>query len=180
MLFRSFVDLRYTRTRGQNVASVKIEEDAVFAETTLDQSRAGQAYLEYLDLNGQYGIFTHDKSYNDLESEYVVLTFNLKSEPLPQPPYILGALSQWGKNPASKMVYDDKTKSYKATLLLKQGWYDYQYGLQSPDGFQTESMEGEHFQTENEYEIFVYYREMGSRYDEMIGYTVLNPNKRRL
>lgn len=175
-----FVDLRYTRTRGQNVASVKIEEDAVFAETTLDQSRAGQAYLEYLDLNGQYGIFTHDKSNNDLESEYVVLTFNLKSEPLPQPPYILGALSQWGKNPASKMVYDDKTKSYKATLLLKQGWYDYQYGLQSPDGFQTESMEGEHFQTENEYEIFVYYREMGSRYDEMIGYTVLNPNKRRL
>lgn len=175
-----FVDLRYTRTRGQNVASVKIEEDAVFAETTLDQSRAGHAYLEYLDLNGQYGIFTHDKSNNDLESEYVVLTFNLKSEPLPQPPYILGALSQWGKNPASKMVYDDKTKSYKATLLLKQGWYDYQYGLQSPDGFQTESMEGEHFQTENEYEIFVYYREMGSRYDEMIGYTVLNPNKRRL
>src|SRR5690606_30383974 len=47
-----FVDLRYTRTRGQHVASIKIEEDAVFAETTLDQARSGQAYLEYLDLNG--------------------------------------------------------------------------------------------------------------------------------
>lgn len=175
-----FVDLRHTRTRGQNVASVKIEEDAVFAETTLDQSRAGQAYLEYLDLNGQYGIFTHDKANNDLESEYVLLTFNFKSDPLPQPPYVLGALSQWGKNSASKMVYDDKTKAYKATLLLKQGWYDYQYGLPSAGGFLTESIEGEHFQAENEYEIFVYYREMGSRYDEMIGYTVLNPNKRRL
>jgi hypothetical protein len=175
-----FVDLRYTRTRGQNVASVKIEEDAVFAETTLDQSRAGQAYLEYLDLNGQYGIFTHDKADNDLESEYVLLTFNFKSDPLPQPPYVLGALSQWGKNPASKMVYDDKTKAYKATLLLKQGWYDYQYGLPAAGGFQTKSIEGEHFQAENEYEIFVYYREMGSRYDEIIGYTVLNPNKRRL
>jgi len=175
-----FVDLRYTRTRGQNVASVKIEEDAVFAETTLDQPRAGQAYLEYLDLNGQYGIFTHDKTNNDLESEYVVVTFNFKSEPLSQAPYILGALSQWGKNPASKMVYDDKTKTYRATLLLKQGWYDYQYGLKSAEGFQTETIEGAHFQTENEYEIFVYYREMGSRYDEMIGYTILNPNKRRL
>ena len=41
-------------------------------------------------------------------------------------------------------------------------------------------IEGEHFQTENEYEIFVYYRAMGSRYDELIGYSVLNPNKRRL
>lgn len=175
-----FVDLRYTRTRGQHVASIKIEEDAVFAETTLDQARSGQAYLEYLDLNGQYGIFTHDKSNNDLESEYVLVTFHLKSEQLPQPPFILGALSLWGKNPAAKMTYDDKTKSYKATLLLKQGWYDYQYGLASSEGFRTEYFEGEHFQAENQYEIFVYYREMGSRYDELIGYTVLNPNKRRL
>src|SRR5690554_2539895 len=94
-----FVDLRYTRTRGQNVASVKIEEDAVFAETSLDQSRAGQAYLEYLDLNGQYGIFTQDKTDNDLESEYVLTTFNFKSDPMPEPPYVLGALSDWGKNP---------------------------------------------------------------------------------
>jgi hypothetical protein len=175
-----FVDLRYTRTRGQNIASVKIEEDAVFAETTLDQARAGQAYLEYLDLNGQYGIFTHDKSNNELESEYVLITFNLKSEPLSEPPYVLGALSDWGKNPASKMVYDDKMQGYKATLLLKQGWYDYQYGLKTDAAYSTEKIEGEHFQTENEYEIFVYYRDMGSRYDELVGYTVLNPNKRRL
>jgi hypothetical protein len=174
-----FVDLRYTRTRGQNIASVKIEEDAVFAETTLDQSRSGQAYLEYLDLNGQYGIFTQDKPNNDLESEYVLITFNFDSDPLPQPPYVLGALSGWGKNPASKMDYDGEMKGYKATLLLKQGWYDYQYGLKTPEGYSMVKFEGEHFQTENEYEIFVYYRAMGSRYDELIGYTVLNPNKRR-
>ena len=174
-----FVDLRYTRTRGQNVASVKIEEDAVFAETTLDQSRAGQAYLEYLDLNGQYGIFTQDKTDNDLESEYVLITFNFKSDPMSEPPYVLGALSDWGKNPAAKMIYDDKMKGYKATLLLKQGWYDYQYGLKTADGYNMEKFEGAHFQTENEYEIFVYYRAMGSRYDELIGYTALNPNKRR-
>ena len=40
-------------------------------------------------------------------------------------------------------------------------------------------LEGTHFQTENEYEVFIYYRDMGSRYDELIGYTVVNPNKRR-
>ena len=78
------------------------------------------------------------------------------------------------------MVYDEKMKGYKATLLLKQGWYDYQYGLKTPYGHSLKEIEGEHFQTENEYEILVYYREMGSRYDELIGYSVLNPNKRRL
>jgi len=175
-----FVDLRYTRTRGQNISSVKIEEDVVYAETTPDQARANQAYLEYLDINGQYGIFTYDKPNHELESEYVLITFNLKSDPLPHAPYVLGALSNWGNRPESQMEYDEKMKGYKATLLLKQGWYDYQYGLKTPYGHSLKEIEGEHFQTENEYEILVYYREMGSRYDELIGYSVLNPNKRRL
>lgn len=175
-----FVDLRYTRTKGRNIASVRIEEDAVFAETTVDQKRAGLAFLEYLDLNGQYGIFTFDKQVHDLESEYVLTTFNFESDPLQEPPYVLGALSNWGKIPASKMLYDEIKGVYQATLLLKQGWYDYQYGIQSPEGWDMESLEGEYFQTENEYEILVYYRDMGSRYDELIGYTLVNPNKRRL
>jgi hypothetical protein len=175
-----FVDLRYTRTKGRNIASIRIEEDAVFAETTVDQKRIGQAFLEYLDLNGQYGIFTFDKQVHDLESEYVLTTFNFESAPLPEPPYVLGALSNWGKNSASKMLYDENKGVYQATLLLKQGWYDYQYGLKSQEGWETESLEGEFFQTENEYEILVYYRDMGSRYDELIGYTLVNPNKRRL
>ena len=78
------------------------------------------------------------------------------------------------------MTYDENKGIYQASLLLKQGWYDYQYGLKSSEGWNLKKIEGEHFQTENEYEIFVYYREMGSRYDELIGYTILNPNKRRL
>lgn len=175
-----FVDLRYIRSKGRNIASIQIEEDAVFAETTLDQPRADQAYLEYLDMNGQYAVFTFDKQNHVLESEYVVTTFSYRSEELREPPYIVGSLSNWGKNPAAKMEYDNAKGVYQATLLLKQGWYDYQYGIKTPTGFEMKQIEGEHFQTENEYEVFVYYRAMGSRYDELIGYAVLNPNKRRL
>ena len=175
-----FIDLRYTRTRGRNIASVKIEEDAVFAETTVDEPRSDKAYLEYLDMNGQYGVFTFDKQNHDLESEYVLTTFTLKGGPYPNPPFVLGELSNWGKIPESKMVYDEKNGVYQATLLLKQGWYDYHYGFESPGGWDVTDLEGSYFQTENEYEILVYYREMGSRYDELIGYAVLNPNKRRL
>lgn len=175
-----FIDLRYTRTRGRNIAAVKIEEDAVFAETTVDEPRSGKAYLEYLDMNGQYGIFTFDKQSHDLESEYVLTTFTLKAGPFPTPPFVLGALSNWGKIPESRMVYDENKGIYQATLLLKQGWYDYQYGFESTNGWNVVDLEGSYFQTENEYEILVYYRDMGSRYDELIGYAVLNPNKRRL
>lgn len=174
-----FVDLRYVRTRGRNIAGVSMEEDVVFAEASIDKSRKGLAYLEYLDLNGQYGIFNMERRNHLLESEYVLLNFNLASPELPSAPYVLGALTNWGKSPDAKMVYDKKKGTYQASLFLKQGWYDYQYGFQSANGWDMEPIEDTHFQTENKYEIFFYYREMGSRYDELIGYTIINPNMRR-
>jgi hypothetical protein len=174
-----FVDLRFVRTRGRNISRVSMEEDVVFAEAGIDQSRKGQAYLEYLDLNGQFGIFNMERQNHLLESEYVLLSFNLKSPELPTPPYILGALTNWGKSSDAMMVYDKEKGIYNASLFLKQGWYDFQYGVQSATGWDMEPFEDTYFQTENEYEVFFYYREMGSRYDELIGYTVINPNKRR-
>lgn len=176
-----FIDLRFVRTRGRNIAAVRMEEDAVFAEAGMDESRKGQGYLEYLDLNGQFVVMNVERQNHELESEYVLVTFHLKTPELPSAPHVLGSLSQWGSLPESKMEYDKQKGVYQATLFLKQGWYDYQYGVKDADGnWDTEPFEGSHFQTENEYEVFFYYREMGSRYDELIGYTVLNPNKRRL
>lgn len=174
-----FVDLRFVRTRGRNIAKVSMEEDVVFAEAAVDKDRKGLPYLEYLDLNGQFGVFNMERQNHLLESEYVLLNFNLESPELPKPPYILGALTNWGKIPEAKMVYNKKKGLYQTSLFLKQGWYDYQYGFQTANGWDIEAFEDNHFQTENEYEIFFYYRDMGSRYDELIGYTVINPNKRR-
>jgi hypothetical protein len=93
----------------------------------------------------------------------------------------MGALSQWGKAPEATLVYDPKKRMYSTSLLLKQGWYDYQFAYATRDGsFDFESLEGSHFQTENEYEVFVYFRGLGSRYDQLVGYVYLQPNKRRL
>ncbi|MBS9525113.1 DUF5103 domain-containing protein [Litoribacter ruber] len=175
-----FIDLRYVRTRGQNVAKVEMEEDVVFAEAGVDKKRKGLAYVEYMDINGQFGIINVERQNHHLESEYMLVTFNLAADGLPTPPVILGALSNWGQEPEAQMELNTKTNTYQATLLLKQGWYDYQYGIPTGKGYDMESIEGNHFQTENEYEVFIYYRDMGSRYDELIGYTVVNPNKRRI
>ena len=69
---------------------------------------------------------------------------------------------------------------YETTLLLKQGWYDYQYGYKDGNQFSTEAFEGAHFETENEYEVLIYFRNLGSRYDQLVGYVYLHPNRRRL
>ncbi|MGY6522815.1 MAG: type IX secretion system plug protein [Mongoliitalea sp.] len=174
-----FIDLRFVRARGMNVRSIQMESDVVYAEAVVDKARRNTTYNEYLDVNGQFAIMNVERRNYDLESEYMVTTFNLSAEGVTDTPYIVGAFTQWGKDPAAKMELNKRTNTYQATILMKQGWYDYMYGYKSGEGFDTRSLEGSFFETENEYEIFVYYRDMGSRYDELIGYFNLNPNKRR-
>jgi hypothetical protein len=176
-----FVDLRFVRARGINVSAIRMEKDVVYAEAGLDKIRSPHGvYSQYLDLNGQYAVMNMERRNYELESEYMVMTFYLDAEEVTEQPYIIGALSEWGFSPDAKMTLNKNTRRYETTLILKQGWYDYQYAYKSDEGWNTIPIEGSFFETENEYEVFIYYRDMGSRYDELISYFNLNPNKRRL
>ncbi|WP_332912833.1 hypothetical protein [Algoriphagus boritolerans] len=64
--------------------------------------------------------------------------------------------------------------------MTKQGWYDYQFGFPTANGYESDPIEGSFFETENEYEVLVYYRALGSRYDQLVGYVYLHPNRRRI
>jgi NADH:ubiquinone oxidoreductase subunit len=176
-----FVDLRFVRARGVNVSSIRMERDVVYAEAGLDKIRPPYAvYSQYLDLNGQYAVMNMERRNHELESEYMVVTFYLDAEEVTEQPYLIGSLSAWGFSPDAKMTLNKNSNRYETTLILKQGWYDYQYAFKGEEGWDTIPLEGSFFETENEYEVFVYYRDMGSRYDELISYFNLNPNKRRL
>lgn len=177
-----FVDLRFMRATGQNVGSMRVEEDAVFGESLANKPRRNEAYSQYLDLNGLYIVDTNDRPGGDpeLESQYVYMTFNVDVPKGTEPVYLLGSLTNWGKAPEAKFEWDEKFQIYRTSLLLKQGWYDYQLGYLKNGVFVTETFEGSHFETENVYEVFVYLRALGSRYDQLVGYSVLQPNRRRL
>ncbi|MFN3998400.1 DUF5103 domain-containing protein [Algoriphagus sp.] len=176
-----FVDLRFIRATGVNIADIKVEETVILANSLVDKPRPGGVYSQYLDLNGQYIVYTNDRigGNPEVESEYIYTTFHLQAEPNREI-YMLGALTAWGKNPESKMVYDPKTRLYSTSILMKQGWYDYHYAYKTADGYDSESIEGSYFETENEYEVLVYYRALGSRYDQLVGYVDLHPNRRRI
>ena len=62
--------------------------------------------------------------------------------------------------------------AYECVLQLKQGYYDYEYAVMpDKDNVPDETIiEGSHYETENEYTILVYYRFLGTRYDQLIGY----------
>ena len=83
--------------------------------------------------------------------------------------------------PASQamMKYDASEGCYTADLLLKQGAYNYMY-LWVPDGTtvgQTARIEGDHYETVNEYLVKVYDRPIGERYDHFVGYGVVYSGK---
>lgn len=177
-----FVDLRFIRATGVNVASVEVLDDIIYAEAQVDKPRPAEIYSQYLDLNGQYLVNTNDRPGGnpEIESEYMLTTFRLYHPQSSNPVYLLGALTNWGKNPEAKMQWNAEMGVYETTLLLKQGWYDYQYGYKDGSQFSTEAFEGAHFETENEYEVLIYFRNLGSRYDQLVGYVYLHPNRRRL
>ena len=177
-----FVDLRFIRATGVNIADVRVEEDVIYADAVVNTPRPSEVYSQYLDLNGQYLIFTNDRPGGDpeTESEYMLVTFRLTLPEKEENIYLLGAMTKWGKSAEAKMKWNPETDLYETTLLLKQGWYDYQFAVLRNGEFETQRFEGSYFETENEYETLVYFRNLGSRYDQLVGYINLNPNKRRL
>jgi hypothetical protein len=110
----------------------------------------------------------------------MLMTFRLAIAEDSDPVYLLGSLTNWGKAPEAKMEWDPKMSVYTTSLLVKQGWYDYQYAYLRNGAFDTKPFEGSYFETENEYEVLVYFRNLGSRYDQLVGYIYLHPNRRRL
>ena len=56
----------------------------------------------------------------------------------------------------------------------EQGYYSYEFIQQ--DGLTQRTM-GSFCETENEYEVLVYYRQQGSRYDRLAGFSLMH-NKR--
>lgn len=79
----------------------------------------------------------------------------------------------------NRMKYDAEHKGYYTSLYLKQGGYNYMYyTIQTHEAFMSSNsaaeastlmLEGSHWQTQNEYRVFVYYRPFGGRYDRLVG-----------
>jgi hypothetical protein len=172
-----FFDLRSLNYPGRNVGSVDKSQKPfrVFIQT--DKSRNGQAYAIYDDLNGNFNNDNYDFR-NAVSGNYAIVQFALQSpEPINGKVYLNGAFTNWSFKPEYEMIYDAIKKEYRGTAFLKQGWYDYQYIVKSST-LPPYYLEGTHFETENEYEIFIYYRPFQPQADLLVGYIKLEQNPR--
>ena len=87
-------------------------------------------------------------------------------------------MNNWQPEEEYLMKYDTRRDMYMAQVLLKQGYYNYYYGIVT-DGekIDYQALEGSWNETENEYLTLAYYKGVGDLYDRVIGFDVFNTNK---
>lgn len=109
----------------------------------------------------------------DTEADYVVTHFTL--DVLPQQGrayYVNGRWATQGLAPGYRMKFNPENNVYELSVLMKQGYYNYLYlatDESQPDLGQTAPVEGDFYQTENEYGVLVYYCPSGGRYWQLVG-----------
>lgn len=154
---------------GMNVDNMRWHEP--YYHATLWANTVPHSYSSHEDRNGAFYPRTKNQVNNNTEAEYVIVHFALESPRLSKDVYVSGEWSNGDTDPKCLMQYHEDTQSYEASVLLKQGYYDFRYITQ--DG-STEGVWGNFWQTENEYQTFIYFKEQGGRYDRIVGYSCVN------
>jgi hypothetical protein len=177
-----YFDMRSLQANGLGVARLLRQAAPVQVELLPEETRNGLAYNQYVDANGQRVFENREFGNGAYNGDYAQVTFNLKAaQPAPNPVYIFGALSDWQLKEEFRMTYDSVQQRYTGRALLKQGYYNYSYAVApkragaAPDEVY---FEGTHQETENQYDLLVYYRPPGTRTDLLIAYQAIDLNKR--
>lgn len=166
-------DISSVYAAGRGVERIRFEKDHY--EATLNPDKVQKRiYEDNEDVNGRFLINEQD-AITDVhtEADYMLVHFTL---PTKQPwfdgqLYLGGEFNYNQMNETSRMKYDNIREAYTQTILLKQGGYNYQYWF-LPKGAakaSAERVEGSHWQTRNEYTIYIYHRGWGERYDKLVG-----------
>ena len=106
------------------------------------------------------------------EGDYSWVVFSLEGLPFENKEvYVLGQFNDYQATPESRMFYDQKQQKYVAHLYLKQGFYNYILATKSDDErLNLSEINGNFWQTQNQYQAFLYYTPFGKNYDALMGY----------
>lgn len=164
------VSLQYP---GLNVSENVSSTGNHIARLMTDSRRTNYSYDK--TQNGRFTVRGTDIADSNIEADYIFTEFNLNIS-YNKEIKIIGDLTLDGNIPESSMQYDFETQAYRATLLLKQGSYNYLYSYSSANA--QNEVEGDFYQTSNEYHISVYHRSPLLLHDRLLGsYTVSSTEK---
>ncbi len=164
--------------RPEKTRTVYREEDYYVVTLYEDAKRSTHNYIDDEDLYGEKYIYLERDGFDATnEADYARVDFFLQWPQylIGQDVYIIGAITDWRLDENSKMEYDPERRGYKKGLLLKQGYYDYMYLVKDNASGKTSlaPINGDFWETNNMYHIFVYLFDPNENYDKLIGYTTI-------
>ncbi|WP_089317828.1 type IX secretion system plug protein [Pontibacter ummariensis] len=178
--FRAF-DTRSLNFKGIGIESINLQASPIEVNLEPDKSRLRSVYSQDPDINGMRIFGNKQYGNGDFNGDYTWVDFELYApEEAPGEVYVMGALTGWRALDEAKLLYDIERNVYSGKMLLKQGYYNYYYAVK-PKGaafLDPSYFEGSHFETDNIYDILVYYRPPGTRADLLIGYEQFYFNRR--
>lgn len=142
-----------------------------------DIIRAHKPYTYNPDINGNFLITAIDTNDPAIEADYAWVHFSLQHPELfsDKSLHVYGNFNNYVIDDSTKMYFDENSGYYHAPILLKQGFYNYKYVVVDNKNIINEgAVSGNYYQTENNYKVLVYYRDLGARYDKIIGFGEAN------
>ena len=140
-----------------------------------NEARGNKPYTYYPDINGNFVTRNINLSSSNpqTEADYSWVFFSLSAPEFfgKKDLYVNGMFNNYAKTPEFKMDFNEKTGLYEKAIMIKQGFNNFAYVIADKNGKPDEAnaVDGNFYQTVNDYTVLVYYRMNSERYDRVIG-----------
>lgn len=166
------IDNKIIRATNNTVAQVTSGDNIYNTYLYVNTPRKNQPYTYFPDINGNFFIQNANTTNSHIEADYSWVYFALNTpNTIDKNIYVVGMFNNYALSEEYKLEYNKNSGLYEKAILLKQGFTNYQYVVTDKSGNidNQNAIDGNFFQTENNYTAIVYYRGNNERYDRVIG-----------
>ena len=168
-----YFDSKDIKNANNYISFINSDNDIYNTHLYTNNDKSSFPYTNYSDVNGNFTVRKFDSENNTIESDYSWVYFSL-SAPLANPSssiYVVGMFNNYSVSPENKMDFNTEKGLYEKAILIKQGFTNYQYLTVNNKGIidQENAIDGNFYQTENDYTVLVYYKGSAERYEKVIG-----------
>jgi len=143
-----------------------------------NNARTNKTYTYNPDANGNFVPLNVNSSNNAIEADYSWVFFTLSAPSFYEKKniYINGMFNNYALSEEYKMDYNPEKGIYEKAIMIKQGFTNFQYVVADENKKidYENAIDGNFWQTENNYFAIIYYRENNQRYDRIIGKGIAN------
>ena len=160
---------------GMHVDSLRYMGSNYHVWLKVDEDRAPKEYQYDRTQHGRFLVREYNATDSNIGADYITVHFAFDFPRLIDSDiYVDGEFTHGQFGDFNRMEYNPSTGLYEIQIPLKQGAYNYQYvARKRAEGAAPVPVEGNKYETDNEYSVSVYYAPPGARADRLVGFGVM-------